>query len=187
LTPDEETRLLEVCGPEDRVFVLLGLDTLLRLSSVVGLEWAQVKLDQRVVIPLNAKVSTGPKPISTRLRDALVALPRNSRYVLNSFHLKGKGDSAPRNKAIRRFESLCKAADVKTGRAYGGLTYHCLRHTGASRALHAGASVRTVMELGGWRNVATVARYLHATDADVRAAAESIAGHASVTSRKTAS
>lgn len=55
-----------------------------------------------------------------------------------------------------------------------GVTIHCLRHTGATRALQAGHSVRSVMDLGGWRLPSTVMRYLHATDIDVQRAAESI-------------
>ena len=49
-----------------------------------------------------------------------------------------------------------------------------LSSTGATRALQNGASVRTVMKLGGWKDERMVMRYVHASDADVRAAAESI-------------
>lgn len=174
LTFEEERRLLEVAGPADRAFLLAGLDTLLRLSSLLSLKWEQVKLDQRVIVPLNAKVHTGPKPISTRLHQALKALPRTGPYVFQHFRLKGKGPTAPKNIATRRFNALCQLADVPYGRAVHGVTLHCLRHTGATRALQHGASVRTVMELGGWTLSSTVMRYLHATDRDVQEASESI-------------
>lgn len=173
---DEETRLLAVCNPEEKALILTALDTLLRLSSCLRLEWPQVKLDRRVILPLNAKVATDAKPISTRLHAALAALPRSERYVFSTFH-RGRGETAAKNNVIRRFAELCADAGIAHGRARAGLTFHCLRHTGATRALQRGASLRTVMKLGGWKNAVSVLRYLHAADTDVIAAAESIGNY----------
>lgn len=157
--------------------MIAGLDTLLRLGSLLSLKWEQVKLETRTIVVLNAKVSTAPKPISTRLYAALKNLPRVGPYVFAQFHPERvTGASSPKNRATRRFDALCELAQVPHGRAVNGVTIHSLRHTGATRALQAGASVRTVMDLGGWTNAATVMRYLHASDRDVRDAAESIAG-----------
>lgn len=172
LTEDEEARLLAVSTPIDRAFLMLALDTLLRLSNVVNLEWAQVKFDARSILPLNAKVSTDAKPISTRLLAALQALPRADRHVFPAFH--AGPPTTCRLQAIRRFEALCKLASVPHGRSVNGVTFHCLRHTGATRALQRGASLRTVMKLGGWKNAQTVLRYLHVPDVDLVAAAELI-------------
>jgi integrase len=174
LTFEEEQRLLDAAGPGDKAFLLAALDTLLRLGSLLSLKWEQVKLDRRIIVPLNAKVETRPKPISTRLYQALKALPRTGPYVFQQFRIKGTGQTAAKNIATRRFNALCQLANVPHGRAVNGVTIHCLRHTGATRALQNGASVRTVMELGGWKMSATVMRYLHATDRDVIEAAESI-------------
>lgn len=180
LTVEEEARILAVCNPIDRAFVLMALDTLLRLSSVVRLKWAQVKLEARAVLPLNAKVATDAKPMSARLYEALQALPDRDGYVFAAFH--ERTTTGARARAMARFEHLCELAGVPHGRAKGGVTFHCLRHTGASRALQNGASIRTVMKLGGWKNVQTVLRYLHTSDADVIAAAESIGrAHAPLT------
>ena len=108
------------------------------------------------------------------MRLALDQLPQRSAYVFQSLHDKGKGPTAAKNLLIRQFDALCQSAGLPHGRKAGGLTFHCLRHTGASRALQAGASVRTVMTLGGWKDLRSVLRYTHASDADVQAAAESI-------------
>ena len=157
--------------------MIAGLDTLLRLGSLLSLKWEQVKLETRTIVVLNAKVSTTPKPISSRLYAALKDLPRTGPYVFGQFYpTTATGSSSPKNRATRRFDALCELAQVPHGRAVNGVTIHSLRHTGATRALQAGASVRTVMDLGGWTNAATVMRYLHASDRDVRDAAESIAG-----------
>ena len=175
LTRDEEARLLAVGNLHDRAWIILSIDSLLRLSNTVGLQWAQVKRD--VIVPLNAKVSLASVPISSRLRAALDALEGNRKgYVFPAFHEDGDGPQAPKQRAIRRFARLCALADVKHGGVVGGVTIHCLRHTGATRALQAGASVATVMKLGGWKDERMVLRYVHATDEDVRRAAESIGG-----------
>ena len=174
LTPDEEQRLLAVAAPADQAWLLLALDTLLRLSNVIQLKWAQVKLDLRVIVPLNAKVSHDVVPISRRLGTALEQLPRADEHVFAQFRQRG-GQSA-KQQAIRRFDYLCQLAIIPHGRAANGVTFHCLRHTGATRALQRGASVRTVMKLGGWKDERSVMRYVHAADSDVRDAAESIGG-----------
>lgn len=171
LTHDEEQRLLEAAGPEDKAWLILAIDTLLRLSNVVFLKWAQVKAHD--IVPLNAKVKHDGVPITTRLRTALAALTAAGDWVFPSFHASPKRTAA-KNAAIRRFHDLCQLAVVPHGRKAGGVTFHCLRHTGATRALQRGASVRTVMKLGGWKDETSVMRYVHAADSDVRAAAESI-------------
>lgn len=182
LTRDEEKRLLEVAGPEDRAWLITAIDTLLRLSNVVYLKWAQVKRPQGVIVPLNAKVSHDSVPITVRLKDALGELSPSNEWVFPSFHQHGTGKTAAKNQIIRRFLLLCQQARVPHGRAADGVTFHCLRHTGATRALQNGASVRTVMKLGGWRDEASVMRYVHAADSDVRAAAESISRPIPITS-----
>lgn len=176
LTLEEERRLLAVADDEDRALILVALDTLLRLSSVVQLQWAQVKWGRGVIIPLNAKVSLDAVPLSARVRAALEILSQDGPYVFARLH-QGTGTTAAKNKAIRHFDALCRHAGIPHGRMRNGVTFHCLRHTGASRALQAGASVRTVMKLGGWKDIRSVLRYSHASDLDVRLAAESIGQH----------
>lgn len=173
LTVDEEDRLFKMATDEERAWLTLALDTLLRLSNVVHLHWAQVKWPQRVIVPLNAKVSHDGVPITARLKAALEHLERDGPYVFPTYH-DGKGPTAAKNELTRAFDDLCQKAKIPHGRHNHGITFHCLRHTGATRALQKGASIRTVMKLGGWKDERSVIRYTHASDADVRTAAESI-------------
>jgi integrase len=185
LTHDEEQRMIAVADAEDVAWLVTAIDTLMRLSNVVNLKWAQVKFPSRSIIPLNAKVKHDVVPMTTRMLAALKALPDGSDWAFPRFHQRRRGGkTAAKNKAIRRFDYLCRAAGVPHGRDVGGVTFHCLRHTGATRALQRNASVRTVMKLGGWKDERSVMRYVHAADSDVRAAAESIAPIALVHSRE---
>lgn len=175
LSPDEEQRLLAVASPADAAWLMLALDTILRLGNTVGLKWPQVRFAEKVLVPLNAKVSLDTVPLSTRVVAALEALPRDDPkgWVFPQFH-GGDGPTAAENAAKRAFQRLCALARVDHGRAVGGVTVHSLRHTGATRVLQRGHSVRTLMRLGGWRNERMVMRYVHAAEADLRAAVESI-------------
>lgn len=174
LSHDEEDRLLAICGPEDKAFILTAIDTLWRLSNVVYLQWGQVKFEFNLVVPLNAKINHDGNPITARLKPALQQLRRQNDWVFPQFHARGQGQSAAKNRAIRKFLLLCQQAQIPHSRAANGVTFHSLRHTGATRALQYGASVRTVMKLGGWKDERSVMRYVHAADLDVRVAAESI-------------
>ena len=183
LTREEESRLLARADDELHAIIVVALDTLLRLSNLVQLKWPQVK--PAIIVPLNAKVAHDQVPITTRMRAAIDRLPKRSVYVFAGLHdAKRGGPQAAKNRLTRQFAALCLQADVKHSRAAEGITFHCLRHTGASRALAAGASVRTVMKLGGWKDLRSVLRYTHVSDVDVREAAESIGpAHVSRTGR----
>lgn len=174
LTFEEEARLLAVADDEGRALIIVALDTLMRLSNIAHLQWPQVKWTPGVIVPLNAKVSHDKVPITTRMREALQALPKDGPWVFASLHRKGKGKTAAKNRVIRLFDALCQQAGIPHSRAADGMTFHGLRHTGATRALQNGASVRTVMKLGGWKDIRSVLRYTHAADSDVQWAAESI-------------
>ena len=60
----------------------------------------------------------------------------------------------------------------KDGSRLGGYTWHCNRHTFASRLVMAGVDLRTVQTLGGWRTLAMVQRYSHLAPDHLRQAVE---------------
>jgi integrase len=163
VTPDEERRILEAAtDPVTRAIVLCGLDALMRLGSIVNLKRAQ---DHGAYLTLlNAKTGTYEVPVSARLRKALDQVPNaDERY----FQLSSR-------RIQKDFAALCTQAQVAFRRAAGGVTFHGLRHTGASRMLARGIDVKTVMQIGGWRNLMVLERYLHPTDEAKRAAVDVI-------------
>jgi integrase len=170
LTPDEEVRLLAVCTPEQQAAIICALDTLQRLSNVAGLRRAQDHGAYLTV--LNPKVKGYKVPVSVRLRKALDALPRDSVHYFPSLyhHIPER----MRSRTILTFERLLDAAGLPRLRRAGGLSFHCLRHTGASRMLARGVDIKTVQQLGGWKDITVLQRYLHPTDAQRRAAVETV-------------
>ena len=126
---------------------------------------------------LNPKVTRYKVPVSKRLRKALDAqartLPKGELYYFPS--VRGATDAATRNNVIEMFRGLLVAAKLPTGRKTGGLSFHCLRHTGASRMLTTGrVDVKTVADIGGWADIKVLQKYLHPTDTQRRAAVETI-------------
>lgn len=175
LTPQEEARLLKALPTDEaRTLVLCALDTLLRLSNVRNLTRAQ---DHKRYLYADTKVDAVRVPISTRLRTALNARPAGALFFPTY-----AGPS--NNVTLRMFMTACQRARVATGRATGGISFHCLRHTGASRMLAAGVDVKTVMEIGGWKNLKVLERYLHANEDRKLSAVNHIGqNHATLTRR----
>jgi len=169
LTVDEERRLLKaLTDPEEHALVVCALDTLLRLSNAKNLTRRQ---DHGAHLFSDTKTDAIRIPVSTRLRTALDALPMTGSSYFPYYAKRSQ------QRVAAMFLAACKRAEVKTGRAEGGVSFHCLRHTGASRMLAAGVDVKTVMKIGGWKNLKVLERYLHPTDEAAQQAVNQIAGH----------
>jgi integrase len=74
-------------------------------------------------------------------------------------------------KAVERAQVALKGAG-KDAIGLDGYTWHCNRHTFASRPVMAGVDLRTVQDLGGWRTVRMVQRYAHLVSDHLQAAVE---------------
>lgn len=172
LTRDEEVRLLKITtDPHERALLLVAIDTLMRLSDVTSLRRDR---DYGGSIHVEApKIEPYDVPVSSRLRKALDALPKDGpQYFPNRWSTKGGGIS--RNTVWRIFKRLCEAAEIPVGRKARGLTFHSLRHTGTTRLLEAGVNPLAVMEIGGWTELRQLVRYGRASDDTKRQGVELI-------------
>lgn len=172
-------RLRQSAAPLDMA-VLLALATGLRLGEVAGLRYKDIDLEAAVLrvrrssqrvddghkghTPLK---STTPKTQRSR-RD--IPLPRAFVAVLARYLEDHRGQpgtapliAAPGGKAYdprtiqRRFDKLKAEQGLSPG-----VTFHSLRHSFATRALEAGADMRTVSDLLGHSSVAfTMNCYSH--------------------------
>ena len=70
------------------------------------------------------------------------------------------------------FEPAVKSAKIRS------FSWHCLRHTFASRLVMAGVDLRTVQELMGHKSIQMTVRYSHLTPKHTLAAVEKLAGAA---------
>jgi site-specific recombinase XerD len=72
---------------------------------------------------------------------------------------------------IERAQAALRQAG-KDATRLDGYTWHCNRHTFASRLVMAGVDLRSVQALGGWRTLAMVQRYSHLAPDHLREAVE---------------
>lgn len=170
LSVADERKLLKTLPPSDRAIVLLGLDCLLRLSDVINLQRVH---DHRTHLSIvNPKTTPYRVPVSSRLRKALDAVPAGGPY-----YFEARRQATKSRDYKSSVKSMLRRACARAGIAYGrgvGITFHALRHTGATRMVLAGVPLRLVQTIGGWKSLRQLERYAHPTDAANRAAVETI-------------
>ena len=120
-------------------------------------------------------------------RNDVITLPRSkhgeSRYIpMNSvlretLMQRRKSTSSPYVFPVdppdKWFPGVCENAKIKD------FTWHCLRHTFASRLVMAGVDLRTVQELMGHKSIVTTTRYAHMSPKHQAEAVERLVGSTS--------
>lgn len=104
-------------------------------------------------------------PLNSTVRAALARTLENRPGGLVFARRNGK----PYRSIRKGFRLACEAAGLRD------MSPHVLRHTFASRLAMAGVDPRTIQELGGWRSLAMVERYMHLSPTHKAAAVERIA------------
>lgn len=165
LSPDERTRLLEVCkaheNPALYPIVVIGLCTGLRKSNVTDLAWSQVDFENRRLI------FSDPEAIKNRERKgvplatpALEALREHGKVRRMGTAYVFPSDRKP-NQPIdirKAWESAIKRAGIED------FHFHDLRHTTASYLAMSGASNREIAEVLGHKTLQMVKRYSHLSE-----------------------
>ena len=162
LSPEEETSLrsaIEAKCREHLPELILSLNTGLRLSEQYDLLWEYVSFARRTLtIPRSKNGAARHVPLNQASLGALQVL----RDRANGSEFVCGGETGPR----RWFEPAVKAAKI------AHFTWHCLRHTFASRLVMAGVDIRTVQELLGHKTIAMTVRYSHLAPKHTLAAVE---------------
>jgi site-specific recombinase XerD len=151
LSSDEEKALrkaVDVRWSERMPEFDLALNTGLRLSEQYSLLWENVSLPLRILTVRRSKNGTMRHvPLNQAAVKALETLRK--RHPASECVCGGAKE--PR----RWFEPVLRDAKV------ANFSWHCLRHTFASRLVMAGVDIRTVQELLGHKTIAMTVRYSH--------------------------
>ena len=159
--------LRELC-PEREPELDLALYTGMRRGEQYGLHWIDVDWERRLLTILRSKNGAiRHLPLNATALRALLEL--HSRNGHSDFVCSGA--KSPRH----WFEPTVKAAGLDD------FTWHCLRHTFASRLVMAGVDIRTVAELLGHKTLAMTMRYAHLAPDHQRAAVEKLEPTATTT------
>lgn len=154
LTQEEAERLHAELAEHLRPPYLFALATGWREQNVLRLEWSRIDMARKVAWVTGSQAK-GKRAIGAPLnRDALAILKgqqgKDKRWVFPN------EDGKPYNRANNHG---WQAAQRRAGIA--PVAWHDLRHTWASWHVMAGTSLRSLMELGGWRSYKSVLRYAH--------------------------
>jgi Site-specific recombinase XerD len=191
LTHEEETAVREALAPEAvrtgrpkldmirpdlRSLFSVSVHTGLRWSEQLALRWEDVDFLAGFITVTQSKSGYSRQvPMNSVVRSVLLDLAgqrtrpgdpdemvfRRSYVVAANFFPK----------AIERAQKTLAAAG-RDGSRIEGYTWHCNRHTFASRLVMAGVDLRSVQALGGWQTLTMVQRYSHLAPAHLREAVE---------------
>ena len=168
LSRDEEAALRKVIASRFPKFLPqldLSLHTGMRAAEQFELEWTQVDVERRILTLNKTKNGTTRHiPLNSTALAALEALRKASSgpRVFPSARNEDEGLRGARG----WFLSALEDAGVKD------YTWHCNRHTFASRLVMAGVDIRTVGELLGHKSLSMTMRYSHLAPAHNAAAVD---------------
>jgi integrase len=160
LESGEQERLLDACDrgrtPLLRPLIVLALETAMRRGELVGMRWADIDLQRRVVhLQLTKNGDSRDVPLSilaTRTLVSLASQPHSSTDPV--FPMSGN--------AVRlAFEHLRVRA------AMPGLHFHDLRHEAVSRLFEKGLNIAEVSAISGHKELRMLQRYTHLRAVDL--------------------
>ncbi len=153
IPPEEDIKkVLNVSDPKDRLYLLVIIHTLGRISSVNQLKWEHVHDSYLSLYTRKAKNSDEKEikvPLNQVLMETLARIERNGDYVfINPVTNK---PYLYRSKLMRK---LCKKADVPY------FSFHAFRHFGASKLDNMGVGLTSIRDLLGHSRSTTTDWYL---------------------------
>ncbi len=156
LSQDEEERLLKAFAPWLRQVVVFALNTGMRMGEILALMWHAVDLNrstamvyrskngERRTIPINQTVLALLKEqAKVRSLSTTLVFPSKTFTLLEGWHLR------------RSFRAALKRAKIED------FHFHDLRHTFATRLVHAGVELYKVQRLLGHKSPLMTQRYAH--------------------------
>lgn len=153
---DEEIRLLmRGADPFWKAAVIIALGTGLRLSDIAQLEWSSVGSERMAIWTdkTNTRVSL---PLTTEINAALNELSETGIQYVFPEQRDIILDPSKRAQLSTQFSRLCKKAGIANGKSF-----HCLRHTYATRRANEGLTVTDIATELGHRGTDITQQYIH--------------------------
>jgi integrase len=183
---DEVYAIADAITPRYRSAVLLGAFCSLRFGEIAGLRRRRIDVlhrtitvEEQAVELAGGRVEFGPPKSEAGRR--VLAIPDELVADLEDHLAEHVGADSEalvftsrEGHPLRRTKFRTHWADACTKESVEGLHFHDLRHTGATLAASAGATLRELMNRLGHTSPTVALRYQHATIARERAIAESL-------------
>jgi site-specific recombinase XerD len=158
LSTDEIGAIIEHSSPTMRVIIEVAIFTGLRRSTVLGLKWDDVDLDQMLITTKTKGNVIARIPITEKLAIVLLAY----RSLSSSAYLfpNKKGTGPLDSNALIEFRATCNKLGMKD------VCFHTLRHSFASHFLKATGNIYLLKEMLGHASISTTQRYAHIMNED---------------------
>ena len=151
-TEEDIKKVLSVASDKDRLYLLVIIHTLSRISSINNLRWEDIHDDYLTLYTRKAKNSDLKKiviPLNQVLKETLARIERKGGYVfINPTTRK------PYQYRSKLMKGLCKKAKVTP---FG---FHAFRHFGASLLDNKGVALSTIQKLLGHERPSTTDLYI---------------------------
>ena len=171
LDDEEEANLLRHAREPLRTIILVGIYAGLRIQAeALTLKWEDVDF-RRGLLSVKAAYAKSGEGRAVNLNSVLKVALKQLKDRTRGEYVFSKPDGSPYKSIRSAFKTACKHAKL------AGVTPHILRHTFASRLAMAGVDVRTIQELGGWKELEMLQRYAHLSPSHKSEAVEKIANH----------
>lgn len=169
LTGEEEERLLNVCPEWLRDMVIFALNTGFRQGEILSLTWNQVDLNRGTILFWDQKNGGRDTfPINPPAIDLLKRIGKVKNLSSEHVFLTSNGTPFIARNVVRSFSLALEKAKITNFR------FHDLRHTFATRLIHAGVDLYTIQRLGRWRSLSMVMRYAHHSVESLRTSMEAV-------------
>ena len=180
LSASEQKKLMDVIRSDDspyRLAVLLSLYTGLRIGEVCALQWKDIDPEDGSITVSKTLLRIRDRSASEQKTKIIITAPKteNSRRTIplpvfltdilrheakeeEYYVVTGKYKYMEPRVCLERFKTLCRRAGIKEH------TFHCLRHTFATRCVEMGFDAKSLSEILGHSSVTiTLERYVHPT------------------------
>lgn len=154
-TDDEVSTMLAHLPPKWRFPVIVSLETGLRLVDVARLEWASIRDDNTLVVWTDKSDKRIAFPMTRRLANALLAVPRTHRQWVFPELQASASDPDKRSTLSTYFGRELKRCGIF------GKSFHNLRHTFATRMKQHGSTIDEIREKLGHSLEETTKGYTH--------------------------
>lgn len=171
---DEIARLIDACresrNPYLAAIVAIAVNTGMRKSEILGLEWERINLSTATITLYQTK-SGKPRgvPVNRAVYDTLTELEPKAEERRGL--LFRKSDHRAWGQIRTGFALALERAKIPAG-----FRFHDLRHTCASWMVMKGASLKDVQEVLGHADYKMTQRYAHLSPAHLRAAVDRLDG-----------
>lgn len=140
-----------------------------RTGEVLGLKWTELDLGRQTAVLPDTKTGRSLRPLSKLATELIANIAKSSDLVFPSS--RGEVQMTGLSKMFRRIAKVTNIAD--------DVTPHVLRHSFSSLAGDLGYSEPTIAALIGHKGQTITHRYIHAADAVLIAAAQTVSARTS--------